>query len=134
MANLTILSNGDRRSLRFAKGVVVQGSPVIILDRDGTGATGHGRPNGIVPASVSIARVWYGSGASAGELRLEQHDGSADEVMLAWADSGFIDFTSAGGMAFTTSTTSDGGDIQLNSTVASTGVFGHVLVELIFHD
>jgi len=149
LVRLNTLGQGsERRSWRFYSGELGV-FPATILDRDGTGADGHGRPSGIAPKYVTIGRVQFGCGntnlATAtnsvitswtnAEFQLTMNtSGAGQNVILAFTGAGEVDLRKGAGVGqLTESGTADRGDIQLVMSEALTaGV--HLLIEIIFKD
>ncbi len=111
---------------------------LTVVDRSGLGAI---RPNGLVPNHVSIQRIWYSTtgvpavGTTLGvKLTGLADNGSTNLDLLYFNDSGFMDFSNAGGLVYArTPADAAAGDLSAKGLGAVLQPIS-VLIELIFHD
>lgn len=114
-----------------------------VLDRS-SAVTGVGpnRPNGLTPSYVSIQRVWYSciptqmaTGSACGAMLVGSlPDNSAQQIIVAFNDSGFMDFSNAGGLVIARNPTdAAGGDLAIHGLSSSVSRVS-ICVEMVFHD
>jgi hypothetical protein len=147
MATTTInLQANNHRLTRFVSTDLltsVNSTWKYVLDRS-SAVTGEGpnRPNGLTPSHISIQRIWYSCiptemaiGSASGAMLVGSLPDNSDvQLIVAFHESGFMDFSNAGGLVFARNpSNTSGGDLALRGTSSSVARVS-VCVEMVFHD